>query len=88
MFCESFHRVFKYEYLKEKLNKRVDKCLLNLIKFNRDKIFEPFSKLAKRKYRMCYIKESYEASKRMSFNNVDVINENNFKVKSDEGVKF
>ena len=90
MFCESFHRVFKYEYLKGKLNNRVDKYLLNLIKFNRDKIFEPFSKPAKRKYsfRMCYIKESHEASKRMSFNNVDVINENNFKVKSEEGVKF
>ena len=36
MFCETFHRVFKYTYLKGKANKRVDKCLVNLIKFNRD----------------------------------------------------
>ena len=81
MFCESFHRVFKYKYLKGKLNKRVDKCLLNLIKFNRDKIFERFSKLTKGKYssRMRFIKESHEASKRMSFNNVEVINKKNFK---------
>ena len=40
MYCESFLRVFKYKYLKGKLNKRVDKCFLNLIKFNRDKIFD------------------------------------------------
>ena len=37
---------------------------------------------------MCFIKESHEASKRMSFNNVEVINEKNFKVKSEEGVKL
>ena len=37
---------------------------------------------------MGYIKESHEASKRMSFNNVAVINETNFKVKSEEGVKL
>ena len=68
----------------------MDKCLLNLIKFNRDKIFERFSKLVKRKYsfRMRYIEESHEASKRMSFNNVEVINKTNFKVKSKDGVKL
>ena len=90
MFCESFHRVFKYKHLKGKLNKRVDKCLLNLIKFNSDRIFERFSKLTKGKYssRMRFIKESHEVSKRMSFNNVEVINEKNFKVKSEDGVKL
>ena len=68
----------------------MDKCLLNLIKFNRDKIIERFSKLTKGKYssRMRYIKESHEISKRMSFNNVEVINETNFKVKSEQGVKL
>ena len=89
MFSESFHRAFGYKYLKEKLNKRVDKCLLNLIKFNRDKISERFSKLAKGKYssRMRFIKENNEASKQMSFNNAKVINEKNFKNKS-KGVKL
>ena len=37
---------------------------------------------------MRFIKESHEASKRMSFNNVEVINEKNFKVKSEDGVKL
>ena len=76
--------------MKGKLNKIVDKCLLNLIKFNKDKIFERFPKLVKRKYsfRMRYIEENHEASKRMSFNNVEVINETNFKVKSKEGVEL
>ena len=87
---ESFPRIFKYKNLKGILNKRMDKCLLNLIKFNRDKIFERLEKLVKRKYsfRMRYIEESHEASKRMSFNNVEIINETNFKVKSKEGVKL
>ena len=50
MYCESFLRVFKYKYLKGKLNKRVDKCFLNLIKFNRDKIFfVKFSQILQRK---------------------------------------
>ena len=90
MFCESFNRVFKYKYLKGKLHERVDKCLLNLIQFNRDKIFERFSELIKGKYssRMRYIKESHEANKRMLFKNVEVINGTNFTVKSEEGVKL
>ena len=47
IFCESFHRVFKYKYLRGKLNKRVDKCLLNLIKFGSRKI--PPEKIPTRK---------------------------------------
>ena len=37
---------------------------------------------------MRFIKESHEGSKRMSFNNVEVINEKSFKVKSEEEVKL
>ena len=59
--------------MKGKLNKRVNKSLLNLIKYS---------------FRMRYIEESHEASKRMSFNNVEVINKTNFKVKSKDGVKL
>ena len=33
MFYQAFHSVFKYTYLNGKANKRVDKCLVNLIKF-------------------------------------------------------
>ena len=58
-----------------------------MIKFNRGKVFERLSKLTKGKYssRMHYIKESHQE---MSFNNVEVINEKNFKVKSEERVKL
>ena len=42
-------RVFKYKYLKGKVNRRVDKCLVNLLKFSRDKVFERISKLTKTK---------------------------------------
>ena len=51
MFCEAFHRVFKYKYLKGKINRRVDKCLVNLLKFSRDKMFERITKLIKGKNR-------------------------------------
>ena len=36
MFVESFHRNFKYQYLKAKYNKRADVCLVNLVKYGRD----------------------------------------------------
>ena len=49
MFVEAFHRVLKYSYLRGKFNKRVDVCLLGLIKFNRDKIFQRLIKLTKGK---------------------------------------
>lgn len=40
MYVEAFHRTFKHNYLKGKFNKRVDICLLNLVKFIRDKTYE------------------------------------------------
>ena len=48
MIVEAFHHVFKYAYLKGKVNKRVDNCLVNLLKFVRDKYFERLIKLTKR----------------------------------------
>lgn len=49
MMVEAFHRVFKYNYLKGKYNKRVDYCLVNLLKYTRDKLFERLIKLTKGK---------------------------------------
>jgi hypothetical protein len=40
MFVESFHRTFKYKYLRGKYNKRVDVCLINLLKYSRDKVIQ------------------------------------------------
>ena len=42
-------RDFKYKYSKGKVNRRVDKCLVNLLKFSRDKVFERITKLTKGK---------------------------------------
>ena len=49
MYVEAFHRTFKHNYLKGKFNKRVDTCLLNLLKFISDKTDERTIKLTKGK---------------------------------------
>ena len=41
MYVEYFHKVLKYIYFKGKTNKRVDKCIQVLLKYNRDKAFDP-----------------------------------------------
>ena len=38
MYVESFHRVIKYLYLKGKTNKRVDKCIQMLMKYERQNL--------------------------------------------------
>ena len=65
---EAFHRVFKYNYLKGKFNKRVDNCLLNLLKFVRDKFFERLIKLTKGKcnYKTRVIQDRHNKSKSLS----------------------
>lgn len=40
MYVEAFHRTLEHNYLKGKFNKRVDICLLNVVKFIRDKTYE------------------------------------------------
>ena len=47
MVLEAFHGSFKYNYLKGKSNKRVDNCLVNLLKYVRDKSFTCFIKLTR-----------------------------------------
>lgn len=49
MYMEAFHRTFKHNYLKGKFNKCADTCLLNLLKFIRDKTYERTIKLTKGK---------------------------------------
>ena len=69
MAVEAFHRVFKYNYLKGKTNKRVDTCLLNLIQFIRDKSFDRAIKLTKGKStsKTRLIADRHDESKNMSF---------------------
>ena len=49
MYVEAFHRVFKRIYLKGKINKRVDNCLVNLLKYARDMGFDLLIKMTKGK---------------------------------------
>ena len=84
MFVEAFHRVFKYNYLNGKHNKRVDVCLLQLVKFARDMAFKRAIKLLKRKdnYRLKEIKKRHGRSLEMSLKNVAVVGDNAWEVKS------
>ena len=45
MYVEAFHRVLKHVYMKGKVNKRVDKCVHVLMRYERDKAFERLIKL-------------------------------------------
>lgn len=49
MFVEAFHKVFKYQYLKGKINKHLDNCQLNLFKYVRDDTFRCLTKLTMKK---------------------------------------
>ena len=53
MFVEAFHQVFKRLYLGGKYNKCMDTCLVNLIRFIRDKGFDRLIKLTKGKQTYC-----------------------------------
>ena len=85
MFVEAFHRVFKYNYLNGKHNKRVDACLLQLVKFARDLAFKQAIKLLKRKdcYRLKEIKKRHGRSLEMSLEGITEIDENAWNVKSE-----
>lgn len=95
MFCEAFHRVFKYQYLKGKVNKRVDKCLVNLMKFNRDKAFERMIKLTKGKcsHKIKSINDRHQASLKLPFGSVQEIENGSgsgcyWSVKSEDGKRY
>lgn len=49
MYVEAFHRVLKHVYMEGKVNKRVDKCIHVLMRYERDKAFERLVKLEKGK---------------------------------------
>lgn len=84
MYAESFHRVLKNVYLKGKTNKRVDKCVQVLLKYERDKGFDRLVKLEKGKYtgRIATIVKRHQTSKKLSTSLVTQINESVWKIKS------
>ena len=86
MLVEAFHRVFKYNYLKGKFNKRVDTCLFNLLKFVRDKSFERLIKLTKGKchYKLKVIQDRHGKSKGMSYKLINKVGESKWTVQSED----
>ena len=88
MAVEAFHRVFKYNYLRGKSNKRVDKCLINLLKFVRDKSFDRIIAMTKGKstHKLNLIHERHCRSRLMNTYNVNCEEEGlKWKVKSKDG---
>ena len=89
MFCEAFHRVFKYKYLKGKQNRRVDKCLISLRKYIKDKLFERMIKKTKDKMtqRIRMIRARHQSSLYLDVNAVspDASKDDTWQVKSDTG---
>lgn len=77
--------MFKYNYLNGKHKKRVDACLLQLVKFARDLAFKRAIKLLKRKdcYRLKEIKKRHGRSLEMSLGGITEIDENAWNVKSE-----
>ena len=87
MMVEAFHRVFKYCYLKGKVNKRVDNCLVNLQKYTRDKTFERVIKLTKGKstHRLKLIHDRHNKSKALTMDNIERVDDSKWRVNSTDG---
>ncbi len=86
MYVEAFHRVIKYLYLKGKTNKRIDKCILVLMKYERDKIFERVSKLEKGKIsgRIALIMKRHTTSKSISKQHINQVNDATWTITSED----
>ena len=86
MYVEAFHRVLKHVYMKGKVNKRVDKCIHILMKYDRDKAFERLVKLEKGKTsgRITTIMKRHTVSKTLSPTLVASVEENTWTIRSSE----
>ena len=83
MYVEAFHRVFKYEYLKGKVNKRVDRCIHMLLQYDRNKAFDRIVKLTKGKstQKLKMISERHQAGLTIPLNTIYTVDDG-WKVKS------
>ena len=88
MFVEAFHKVFKYQYLKGKNNKRLDNLLLNLLKYVRDKTFDRLIKLTKGKVtsRLSVIHERHLRSLTLPTASVKVEEDDTWEVLGQDGI--
>ena len=90
MYAEAFHRVFKRLYLKGKINKRVDTCLVNLQKYARDMGFDRLIKITKGKmtYRMNVITQRHHQSLTLPVSSVESLGNGKWKVLSENGKTY
>ncbi|CAH3020775.1 unnamed protein product [Porites evermanni] len=88
MFVEAFHKVFKYQYLKGKSNKRLGNLLLNLLKYVRDKTFDRLIKLTKGKVtsRLSVIHERHLRSLTLPTASVEVEEDDTWEVLGQDGI--
>lgn len=82
---KAFHRVFKRLYLKGKVNKHVDNCLVNLLKYARDMGFDRLIKMTKGKltYRINMIHEWHAQSMSLRPESVEMIDDGKWEVTSE-----
>ena len=68
----SISGLFKHKNLKGKVYRRVDRCLVNLLKFSRDKVFEQITKLtiSKNSAKLKRVHRSHLESMKVPFTNV------------------
>ena len=87
MFVEAFHRVFKRIYLGGKVSKRVDSCLVNLLRFARDQCFGRVIQLTKGKdnFRVTAIYERHRRSQSLPVANVQSSGESAWNITSSDG---
>ena len=86
-FVEAFHKAFKYQYLKGRTNKCLDDCLLNLLKYVRDKTFDCLIKLTKGKVtkHINIIQERHLRSLTLSTGSVKAEDPNTWTVLGEDG---
>ena len=81
-----FPGVFKYAYLKGKVNKRVDNCLVNLLKYVRDKYVDRLIKLTKGKnnHRQHLINDRHKRSLSLPTDKITETNDSTWDVLSED----
>ena len=90
MAVRAFHRVFKYNYLMGKSNRRVDNCLIGLMQYSSDKAFERVTKLTKGKSssKTRVICECHNKSKGLSIDAVSEDGELRWKIANTDGISY
>lgn len=86
MYVEAFHRVLKHVYMKGNSNKRIDKCIHVLMKYERDKAFQRLIKVERGKTtgRLATIFKRHLASEKLALSSVTPIDGNTWRVRSSD----